>query len=75
LRCPLRLPNSASHSVGMGWVSAGKPARGSAQSVDTLQAAAVVLYRVLRQLKPERVVFSVLGLREGWLYAQLDHEE
>jgi exopolyphosphatase/guanosine-5'-triphosphate,3'-diphosphate pyrophosphatase len=43
--------------------------------VDTLQSAALVLYRVLRQLKPERVVFSVLGLREGWLYAQLDHEE
>ena len=28
--------------------------------------------RVLRKLKPERVVFSVFGLREGWLYAQLD---
>jgi exopolyphosphatase/guanosine-5'-triphosphate,3'-diphosphate pyrophosphatase len=43
--------------------------------VDTLQSAAIVLYRVLRQLKPERVVFSVFGLREGWLYAQLDREE
>ena len=43
--------------------------------IDTLQAAAIVLYRVLRQLKPERVVFSVFGLREGWLYAQLDAEE
>ena len=27
------------------------------------------------KLKPERVVFSVFGLREGWLYAQLDAEE
>lgn len=43
--------------------------------VETLQAAAIVLYRVLRQLRPERVVFSALGLREGWLYAQLDREE
>ena len=30
---------------------------------------------MLKKLKPERVVFSVLGLREGWLYAQLDPEE
>ena len=43
--------------------------------IDTLPAAALVLYRVLRKLKPERVVFSVFGLREGWLYAQLDREE
>jgi exopolyphosphatase/guanosine-5'-triphosphate,3'-diphosphate pyrophosphatase len=31
--------------------------------------------RVLKMLKPERVVFSLLGLREGWLYAQLDEAE
>jgi exopolyphosphatase/guanosine-5'-triphosphate,3'-diphosphate pyrophosphatase len=43
--------------------------------VDTLPCAALVLSRVLRKLKPERVVFSVCGLREGWLYAQLDREE
>ena len=30
---------------------------------------------MLRKLEPERVVFSVFGLREGWLYAQLDPEE
>jgi exopolyphosphatase/guanosine-5'-triphosphate,3'-diphosphate pyrophosphatase len=29
------------------------------------------LDRVLKRLAPERVVFSALGLREGWLYAQL----
>ena len=43
--------------------------------VDTLPAAAAVLHRVLKMLRPERVVFSLLGLREGWLYAQLDAEE
>jgi exopolyphosphatase/guanosine-5'-triphosphate,3'-diphosphate pyrophosphatase len=43
--------------------------------VDTLPCAALVLHRVLRKLEPERVVFSVCGLREGWLYAQLDREE
>ena len=43
--------------------------------IDTLPAAALVLSRVLRKLKPDRVVFSVFGLREGWLYAQLDQEE
>ena len=43
--------------------------------VDTLPAAAAVMHRVLKKLQPERVVFSVLGLREGWLYAQLDAEE
>jgi len=43
--------------------------------IDTLPAAAAVMSRVLKKLKPERVVFSLLGLREGWLYAQLDKEE
>jgi len=43
--------------------------------VATLPAAALVLERVLKSLKPERVVFSALGLREGWLYAQLPPEE
>ncbi|MFO1105317.1 MAG: Ppx/GppA family phosphatase [Amaricoccus sp.] len=43
--------------------------------VPTMAAAALVLSRVLRNLKPERVVFSAFGLREGWLYGQLDAEE
>ncbi len=43
--------------------------------IETLPAAALVLSRVLRNLKPERVVFSALGLREGWLYGQLDDVE
>lgn len=43
--------------------------------IDTLPAAALVMSRVLKNLKPERVVFSAHGLREGWLYAQLDQDE
>ena len=41
----------------------------------SLPAAALVLDRTLKHLAPEKVVFSALGLREGWLYAQLDEEE
>ncbi len=41
----------------------------------TLPAAAMVLDRVLRHLAPKHVVFSALGLREGWLYSQLASEE
>ncbi|MFZ5962785.1 hypothetical protein ACOXXX_07510 [Thalassococcus sp. BH17M4-6] len=43
--------------------------------IDTLSASAMVMWRVLRKLKPDQVVFSALGLREGWLYAQLDTDE
>ncbi len=42
---------------------------------DTIQAAALVLDRLLKALNPERVVFSALGLREGWLYACLPPAE
>ncbi|MFO1071794.1 MAG: Ppx/GppA family phosphatase [Geminicoccaceae bacterium] len=41
----------------------------------TLPAAALVLDRVLKRLAPEAVTFSVLGVREGWLYEQLDAKE
>ncbi|MEL6767531.1 MAG: Ppx/GppA phosphatase family protein [Pseudomonadota bacterium] len=41
----------------------------------TLPAAALVLDRVLKAMKPERVVFSALGLREGWLYSLMPPEE
>src|SRR5690606_6894130 len=41
----------------------------------TLPAAALALDRVLKALKAKRVVFSALGLREGWLYAQLSAED
>jgi exopolyphosphatase/guanosine-5'-triphosphate,3'-diphosphate pyrophosphatase len=41
----------------------------------TLPAAALTLDRVLKYLEPDRVVFSALGLREGFLYSQLSREE
>jgi len=43
--------------------------------VRTLPAAAMMLDRVLKHLSPQHVVFSALGLREGWLYSQLAEEE
>lgn len=43
--------------------------------VTTLPASALVMSRVLRKLAPERVIFSAYGLREGWLYSQLDTDE
>jgi exopolyphosphatase/guanosine-5'-triphosphate,3'-diphosphate pyrophosphatase len=50
---------------------AGLPTR----RASTLPAAALVLDRVLKRLQPERVVFSMLGVREGWLYSQLTTAE
>jgi exopolyphosphatase/guanosine-5'-triphosphate,3'-diphosphate pyrophosphatase len=43
--------------------------------VTTLAASALVMDRVLKHLAPQHVVFSSLGLREGWLYAQLPEDE
>ncbi|MCA8878973.1 MAG: Ppx/GppA family phosphatase [Rhodobacteraceae bacterium] len=43
--------------------------------VETLPAASLVMWRVLKNLKPDRLVFSAIGLREGWLFAQLDPDE
>lgn len=43
--------------------------------IDTMAASALVLWRVLRKLKPDRLVFSAFGLREGWLYSQLETDE
>ena len=43
--------------------------------VKTLRAAALIMDRVLKRLKPDEVVFSALGLREGWLYEQLPEDE
>ena len=47
----------------------------SERRVRTTAAAALVLDRLLKRLQPERVVFSALGLREGWLYSQLTEAE
>jgi exopolyphosphatase / guanosine-5'-triphosphate,3'-diphosphate pyrophosphatase len=41
----------------------------------TLPAAAMMLDRTLKFLNPDRVVFSALGLREGFIYAQLSDRE
>jgi exopolyphosphatase/guanosine-5'-triphosphate,3'-diphosphate pyrophosphatase len=41
----------------------------------TFPASALVLDRLLKRLAPERVVFSALGLREGFLYSQLGKAE
>jgi len=43
--------------------------------IPTMAASALVMSRVLRKLKPDRVAFSAYGLREGWLYKQLDEQE
>lgn len=47
----------------------------SSRRARTLPASAMVLDRLLKYLAPRTVVFSALGLREGWLYAQLAEKE
>jgi exopolyphosphatase/guanosine-5'-triphosphate,3'-diphosphate pyrophosphatase len=42
---------------------------------EVLPAGALVLERLLRQLQPREVVFSVFGIREGLLYGQLSETE
>lgn len=37
----------------------------------TLPSAALVMDRVIKRLAPDHVVFSALGVREGWLYHRL----
>src|SRR5262249_6360731 len=47
----------------------------SKRRLETLPFAALTLERVLRLAKPERVVFSAFGLREGHLFATLPPAE
>lgn len=47
----------------------------SRKRVDTLPLAALVLERVLRRIKPKRLVFSAYGLREGCLFDRLSAAE
>ena len=42
--------------------------------VSTMAASALAFDRTLKRLKPERVVFSAMGVREGWLYDRLPPE-
>jgi exopolyphosphatase/guanosine-5'-triphosphate,3'-diphosphate pyrophosphatase len=41
----------------------------------TLPAAAMMLDRLLKRIAPDRVVFSALGLREGYIYSQLSEAD
>ena len=47
----------------------------SSRRARTMPAAALLLDRLLKRLSPKRVVFSALGLREGWLYSQLSQSD
>ena len=47
----------------------------SGRRSETLPAAALVMDRLLKRLAPSDVVFSALGVREGWLYSQLSERE
>ncbi len=49
----------------------GVPAR----RTTTVRAAALVLHRLLKAMQPDRIVFSALGLREGWLHRRLPAAE
>ena len=50
---------------------AGVPGR----RASTLPAAALVMDRTLKHLSPRRVVFSSLGVREGWIYERLSEAD
>ena len=41
----------------------------------TLPAAAMMLDRLLKRVAPDRVIFSALGLREGYIYSQLSEAD
>ncbi|MBM3485888.1 MAG: Ppx/GppA family phosphatase [Alphaproteobacteria bacterium] len=47
----------------------------SRRRIETLPLAAIVLERVLRHMRPKRVVFSAYGLREGYMFDLLDAGE
>lgn len=47
----------------------------SRRRIETLPYAALVMERLLARLRPERVVFSAFGLREGHLFDLLEPEE
>lgn len=47
----------------------------SKRRVDTLAYAGMLLHRILLRIKPDRVMLSAYGLREGSLYARLTPEQ
>jgi exopolyphosphatase/guanosine-5'-triphosphate,3'-diphosphate pyrophosphatase len=58
--------------VKLGAGTLGKLERVSQSRLEVLPVAARTLSRLLVLTAPDRVVFSAHGLREGWLYDQLD---
>lgn len=47
----------------------------SARRIKVLSLSALVLHRVLKFLKPEKLIISGYGLREGLLFAEMSEEE
>jgi exopolyphosphatase/guanosine-5'-triphosphate,3'-diphosphate pyrophosphatase len=47
----------------------------SRRRVETLPFAALLLERLLRRVRPDRIVFSAYGLREGYLFSQIPPAE
>lgn len=43
--------------------------------IETLPSAAMLMQRIIELARPERIVFSAYGLREGWLHNLLRPEE
>ncbi|MDP9196774.1 MAG: Ppx/GppA family phosphatase [Pseudomonadota bacterium] len=43
--------------------------------VESLPAAALLLERICDRLKPDRIVFSTTGLREGWMYSRMSPDQ
>ena len=62
-------------AVAAGARQTGGDARRAGTARAHMPAAALVLDRVLKRLAPKQVVFSALGLREGFLYSQLSRPE
>ena len=47
----------------------------SRRRAEAMPSAALVMAGLIERMAPKRVVFSAHGLREGWLYDQLDRKE
>jgi exopolyphosphatase/guanosine-5'-triphosphate,3'-diphosphate pyrophosphatase len=61
--------------MGLSPSSLAKIPRVPKKRLETLPYAALVLRRVIADMKPSRLVFSAQGLREGYLFAKLSPQE
>ncbi len=61
--------------MGLSPSSLAKIPRVPKKRLETLPYAALVLRRVIAEMKPEKLVFSSLGLREGYLFAKLNQQD